>query len=853
MKKVICVMLVICLVLTGCLFAVSCTNSNNKDGDSSATNTEENTSAYVTGYKIYVGDTEYVSGTKVSVEYGDSVKDAITVKAVYSDGTEATVTDYVLSQDVSGKTVGDYTVTVGYASYDEITLSVSVTPKKLNMPVDGDEVLYTGELVTYLPIEYVEGVTAISGNTGTELGEYTLTLSITDKTNYAWSDGTTDDVSVKWYIESTVLSYKVTENGETSITVSHRESDARYVATIEYPQGTTYAVNQETGTLTLTYATASTEDLEFSVSGSYFGAFVFDVTDDNNMVLNLNGFSLVSETDCPVYISSADNAEISAKKSTVNSITDNREEQEDLKGAIYSVCDLGLKGKGELTIYSANNNGIHSKDDLEVKNLTLKVNVKDNALKGNDGVTIESGALTLIARQGDGIKTSNSSLSNKGNQKGSIVITDGKIDIYAACDGIDAAFDVIVSGGEVNVYTDKYSEYSEEVTSVSDGIYYIKATTTAYKYSIYYFNDADDGVWVNSSSYKTVSDGRSSIYYYEVEKPEGYASLKVYAYTSAQEQGQDSSYYRASSETAVNENYDTLYFNVSRGSFSWTNYTTTTGMGPGGMGGMEEGNTDKGDYSTKGIKADNSITISGGTIFVKAYDDAIHANSDVVLESGVTPTGDVTITAGTLTLYSNDDAIHADGKATISGGTINITGSYEGIEGTVVEISGGKVSVIASDDGINGTGTSGESIIISGGELYVYAGGDGVDSNSTDSYDGILFSGGKSVIISYGRADSSIDTERGYKYTGGYVVAVGIAGGMSSESTMSSPSVSSIGKTASVTLSKNGYLVVSDIATIQSPIQMNAYVVVLGSTSATVSVTTSGSYTLDSNGVSWNI
>ncbi len=852
MKKFICVMLVICLVLTGCLFAVSCTNSNNKDSDSSATDTESTSAAYVTGYKIYVGDTEYVGGTAISVEYGDSIKDAVTVKAVYSDGTEVTVTDYVLSQDVSGKAVGDYTVTVGYASYDEVTLSVTVTPKKLDMPVDGDEVLYTGELITYIPVEYVEGVTEISGNTATELGEYTLTLSITDKTNYAWSDGTTDDISVKWYIEATVLSYKVTETDETTITVAHRESDARYVATVTYPQGATYSIDQETGALTLTYAEASAEDLEFGVSGSYFGSLVFDVTDDNNMVLNLNGFDLVSETNCPIYILSADNAEISAKKSTVNSITDNREEQEDLKGAIYSVCDLGLKGKGELTVYSANNNGIHSKDDLEVKNLTLKVNVKDNALKGNDGVTIESGTLTLIARQGDGIKTSNSSLSNKGNQKGSIVITDGKIDIYAACDGIDAAFDVTVSGGEVNVYTDKYSEYSEEVTSVSDGIYYIKATTTAYKYSIYYFNDADDGVWVNSSSYKTVSNGRSNVYYYELEKPSGYASLKVYAYTSAQEQGQDSSYYRASSETAVNENYDTLYFNVSGGNFSWTNYTTTTG-GPGGMGGMQEGNTDKGDYSTKGIKADNSVTISGGTIFVKAYDDAIHANSDVTLESGATPTGDVTITAGTLTLYSNDDAIHADGKATISGGTINITGSYEGVEGAVVEISGGKVSVVSSDDGINGTGTSGESIIISGGELYVYAGGDGVDSNSTDSYDGILFSGGKSVIISYGRADSSIDTERGYKYTGGYVVAIGIAGGMSNESTMSSPSVSSIGKTANVTLAKNGYLVVSDMATIQSPIQINAFVVVLGSTSATISSATSGSYTLDSNGVSWNI
>ena len=72
---------------------------------------------------------------------------------------------------------------------------------------------------------------------------------------------------------------------------------------------------------------------------------------------------------------------------------------------MYSECDLALQGKGTLKIRSVNNNGVHSKDDLEVKNLALQVECKDNALKGNDGVTVESGTLTLIATLGDGIKT----------------------------------------------------------------------------------------------------------------------------------------------------------------------------------------------------------------------------------------------------------------------------------------------------------------------------------------------------------------------------------------------------------------------------------------------------------------
>lgn len=55
---------------------------------------------------------------------------------------------------------------------------------------------------------------------------------------------------------------------------------------------------------------------------------------------------------------------------------------------------------------------------------------------------------------------------NKGNQKGIVTITGGNIDVYAACDGIDAAYGVDISDdGNLNIYTDTYSEYSEEVTS----------------------------------------------------------------------------------------------------------------------------------------------------------------------------------------------------------------------------------------------------------------------------------------------------------------------------------------------------------------------------------------------------
>lgn len=523
----------------------------------------------------------------------------------------------------------------------------------------------------------------------------------------------------------------------------------------------------------------------------------------------------------------------------------------DYSASLYSMADLKIKGKGCLSIESANNNGIHSKDDLEVKNLTLNITCSDNALKGNDSVTIENGTTTLIAKSGDTIKTTNSDISDKGNQRGSITIIGGTHNLYAACDAIDAAYDVVINDPEtvLNIFTDKYSDYSEEVTATTTSSYYVRYSSNIYKYSIKYYNSDTDYAWVNAEYYTSVSGGRSTYYYYKFDKLSAYSKLAVYMYSSSQEQAQDTSYYVTTGYLSLNDSYDTIAFSNRMGSltYGWTNYTTQSS----GMGGMQEGNSDKGDYSTKGLKASNQIVINDGTISIKAYDDAIHANSDAALENAEAPLGNVTINGGNITVYSNDDGIHADGTLLISNGNVNITNSYEGLEGQFIEIAGGNVSVVSSDDGLNSGATSGKGIKILGGNLYVYAKGDGIDSNSRESYNAILFAGGNTVVICNSNGNSAIDSDGGYSYTGGYVLALMPNGGMTNESTHCS-NLSSIGKTGSVSLSANGYCVVSGVVIVKMPVSMSAYAVFLGSNSPSITSATSTSYTLDSNGVYWN-
>lgn len=686
-------------------------------------------------------------------------------------------------------------------------------------------------------------------------------------------DGTTDGEGGVTAEVTDIGFEHVVENIETTITVTCTE-------------GTPNAYTLENGILTFSGLTA---DTIYTVTGNLGGHIVIDAGENYKFELVLQGALIQSADESPIIVKSGDKVTLTAKKDTQNYIYDLREAvdstlEDVYSGAIHSECDLQIGGKGGLTVESKNNNGIHSKDDLEIKNLNLTVTSVDNALKGNDSVTVESGKLVLISRAGDGIKTSNSDISDKGNQRGNVSLLGGQIDIYSACDGIDASHNAIVEGETVlNIYTDKYSEYSEEVTAVSENIYYIRFTSKDFNYSVKYTNDAGESLWKTAEFDSEVKSsggdkggrpggpgggsrpGSQSMayYYYKVDKPAEYTKMQLFIYSADQKTEQETDYLASSQLMSLNESYDTIALDILGDSLqmSWTNYSTSPQPGgfggemgrPGGMGGpggMGEGNRDKSDHSAKGIKAANEILISGGNVFIKAYDDALHANMDTALENGKNPTGNVTVSGGKLTIHSNDDGLHADGITKISGGIVNVTNSYEGIEGTSVLIAGGEISVRSSDDGINATATSGNGVTISDGKLFIHASGDGIDSNSRSSYQGIVFSGGKTVVISTSGGNSAIDTEQGYSYSGGYVLALMPSGGMSNEATHCKD-FNSVAQSQSVTLSEGTCLSVGDILTVKASISQRALAIFIGDKNAKISTSTSSDASFDANGVAW--
>ena len=344
------------------------------------------------------------------------------------------------------------------------------------------------------------------------------------------------------------------------------------------------------------------------------------------------------------------------------------------------------------------------------------------------------GSLTVTSPAGHGIVC-----------KDDLAITGGTYTVNSSSHGLDANDSVKIVNATLNIDAGKDVIHCENTDDTSKGFIYISSGT---------INGEAEGDGIHASAYLQIEGG----------------------------------------------NFDLL---VGGGAENGTKASSGNygGFMGGGHGGMRPGGnqgstttTTTDTVSMKGLKAANSILISGGAFKIDSADDSIH--SDV----------SVTINGGTFEIATGDDAVHAEETLSVTAGKFNITESYEGLEALNVKVMGGDIKLVASDDGLNaagGTDSSGTtggrdgmfgggmgggkpggmgghggmssgngSIVISGGNLYINSSGDGLDANGT-----LEISGGYTTVVGPTQGDTAtLDYDKSATITGGTFIGTGAQG-----------------------------------------------------------------------------
>ncbi len=506
-----------------------------------------------------------------------------------------------------------------------------------------------------------------------------------------------------------------------------------------------------------------------------------------------------------------------------------------VKNGIVCAADLKIK-KGANINVTAVNNAIKGDNGVEFTSKTgtvvvtaggdaIKSDAIDtdlNLLESDKGyVTIAGGTFTLVA-DGDGIQADNyidisggtlnitsgtegikaneynipasddgetELYDDDGNQvfiNGYINISGGTITVNSGEDGIKATDSVNISGGTVNVTatgtdtTDGGGYDGIQVGESTDTTDDDGTTTRTIDYAgtinitggtVNIVKVSDDGIVSNgdviiSGGTVTGSADCDFIKAYDLVDISGDAVINITSGNDGIQSG------KALTETSSGDES-----NYTQGDVAISGGTITIVAN----GGNATTLSDDSD-SCKGIKANTYFDITGGTITIDSADDAIHSNWNV------------TITGGTLNLATGDDGVHADYALTLGtdGGadddfTIDISTSYEGLEGSVIYMLSGTSYVYSTDDGINSAGDYEEGAELATASLYADMGGNtgnmggnteggsgsmGPDQGTDDTspYGMLYIIGGRCYVEAYG---DGLDSNGDIEMSGGVVLVNG--------------------------------------------------------------------------------
>ena len=420
----------------------------------------------------------------------------------------------------------------------------------------------------------------------------------------------------------------------------------------------------------ITYSlSGSSTDGDFCLAGSY------------KSTVELCGLALTNPNGAAIDIQNGKRVNISVKTDTENTLTDGTGTEQ--KACLVVKGHAEFKGKGTLNVYGNTAHGIKTGDYMSVKNCTINVlsAVKDGIQSG-EYFLMESGEVNVSGTGDDGLQAEIDGTESTGmtedhedEDSGNIYIVDGKLNISVtakAAKGIKADGDISVSGGKVIVTTSGNGTWdSDDLETKAAAGMSCDGNMTLSGGDITLTSTGSGGKGAKCDGNLTISGGKLTVetsggLYYSNK-----GSSENHNYTGNTD-NLNSSYYSSPKGIKAGGSVDINGGNIN---------VTTTGR------------------NAEGIESKAVMTISDGTVNVKAYDDALNSKSHMYLKGG-------TVTA----VATNNDGIDSNGNIYISGGTIIACGSSApecGIDaaeqyhlyitgGNVLGIGGGNNAVTAT-------------------------------------------------------------------------------------------------------------------------------------------------------------
>ena len=421
-------------------------------------------------------------------------------------------------------------------------------------------------------------------------------------------------------------------------------SAGSYYSSVSVPTYTSISEPSNSGAFSLT-----TKDGQISQSGNVYtltragtytakgvleeGQILINAGEDDVVELSLEGATITNSSDSPIKALVGDKLEVSAKSETSNLIKDLRsvktvDNEEVGEGAINAKIDLKIKGSGTLVVVGNYNNGIHTSDDLTIQKLTLQVVAVNNALKGNDSITIKSGNINAISTNGQGIKTKNTDISSKGNQRGTIEIDGGTLYVDSLYDGIEASYNVLINQNDDTVPTN--------IT--------VKSGTKSSSYKSSTFDKTASAKGIKADNEITINKGTIVL---------------------------------SNSDDAIHANYGDAFDNgaTGLGNINVNGGSISIASGDDGLHADNTLNITGGYIAITGAKEGleaNHIKISGGETHVYGTDDGVNASKKINQTPSIDVSGgilDVSVSNG------DTDGIDSNGNFSQTGGVVISRGS----------------------------------------------------------------------------------------------------------------------------------------------------------------------------------